>query len=162
MNSKLKELIDEAKQNYEYNSQYPQLLSELVEHIVFKRELSPALAEELNVPQLGRYSQEEIEYIKEGLVEIINTAQSDELAGSAIETLSLFGDQKHVPIFRQKLELYLKRFLRANHPFAACIVALNKCGEKIKSGSSFGIDDVDKNIQSARDYLTKFKKNVPW
>lgn len=162
MNGKLKELIDEAKQHYEYNSQYPQLLSELVEHVVYKRELSPALTEILNAPQPSRYNQEEIEYIKDGLVEIINTTQSDEIAGSAIETLSLFGDQKHVPILRQKLELYLKRFLRANHPFTACIVALNKCGEEIRSGSSFGIDEVDKNIQLARDYLTKFNKNVPW
>ena len=73
MNGKLKELIDEAKQHYEYNSQYPQLLSELVEHVVYKRELSPALTEILNAPQPSRYNQEEIEYIKDGLVEIINT-----------------------------------------------------------------------------------------
>lgn len=162
MNAKLKELLNEIRQRYEYNDQFPQMLSDLVEHIVKKTQLTPKLVEALNVPKLTQIGQGEVDYIKEILLEIISTSQSDELVGGAIETLSLFSDPKHAPILRQKLELYLKKILRANHPFTACIHALDNCGENLKHGTSFGIDEVEKNLQIARDYLLRHNRRIPW
>lgn len=164
MNSQMKDLLDDLKKNFEYNEQYRQLLSDIVDYIVYKKKSDTLslLNEKTNFLNGSAFGKEEIEYVKESLVEIINTANSDELAGSAIETLSLFGDPQHIPMFRQKLELYLKRFIRANHPFTASIHALSNCCEEIKSGHSFGITEVEKNIQLAREYLTKLNKSVPW
>lgn len=104
---------------------------------------------------------DDIAAIKAVLIEYIQAGRGSNLACAVHAVGTLEGDDV-IALLREALAQHLRAFLGQNQIVGNLICALSNHGERVMSGQSFSLFEIDKNVADARRYLARFGEVMPW
>ena len=104
---------------------------------------------------------DDIAAIKAALIEYIEASRGSNLA-RAVYAVGTLEDNDVIPLLREALARHLRAFLGQNKIVGNLICALDNHGERVMSGQSYSLFEIDKNVADARHYLARFGEVMPW
>jgi len=103
---------------------------------------------------------EDVAAIKAVLFDYIEASRGSNLA-CAVYAVGTLVDTDVVPLLREALVRHLRAFLGQNQIVGNLICALNNHGERVISGQSYSLFEIDKNVADAQRYLARFGDIMP-